>query len=45
MSKSNKIAPRNKVSLELLYHGLGHMYTRSLIDGYTEKFGKKFKSR
>ena len=31
MSKSKKLAPRKKVSLELLYHRLGHRYTRSLV--------------
>ena len=28
MSKLKKIAPRKKVALELLYHRLGHIYTR-----------------
>ena len=27
-AKSNKLAPRKKVALELLHHGLVHMYTR-----------------
>ena len=31
MSKSKKIAPRNKLSLELLYHRLGHRYNRSFM--------------
>ena len=33
MSKSKKIAPRNKVALGLLHHRLGHIYPRSLMDG------------
>ena len=33
MSKSKKIAPRNKVALELLHHGLGHRSIRSSLDG------------
>ena len=38
ISKSKKIAPINKVALELLHHILGHRYTRSFMDGYTEMF-------
>ena len=34
-SKSKKVAPINKVSLELLHHGLGHRSTRSLMAGDT----------
>ena len=33
MSKSNKIAPINKVALELLHHILGQIYTISLMAG------------
>ena len=40
MSKSKQLAPRNKVALELLHHRLGHISTRSLMDGDTEKFWK-----
>ena len=36
MSKSKKLSPRKKVALELLHLGLGHRYTRSLMDGDTE---------
>ena len=35
MSKSKKIAPRKKVALELLDYRLGHISTRSLMDGYS----------
>ena len=38
MSKSKKIAPRNKVALELLHHILGHRSTRLLIAGDTAIF-------
>ena len=31
ISKSKKVAPRNKVALELLYHILGHRSMRYLI--------------
>ena len=36
MSKSKKIAPRNKVALELLHQILGHRSTRSLMSGDNE---------
>ena len=38
ISKSNKVAPRKKVVLELLHHRLEHIYTRSLMAGYSEFF-------
>ena len=34
-SKSDKLAPRNKLSSELLHHRLVHRSTRSLMDGGT----------
>ena len=40
MSKSEKLAPRNKVALELLHHRLVHRSTISLMDGYTANFWK-----
>ena len=40
MSKSKKLAPRKKVALGLLYHILGHISTRSLMDGDTENVWK-----
>ena len=40
ISKSNKIAPRKKVALELLHHVSGHISTRSFICGYTANFWK-----
>ena len=36
MYKSKKIAPRRKVDLGLLHHGLGQKSTISLMDGDTE---------
>ena len=45
MSKSNKLAPRKKFSLELLHHRLGHRYTRSLMAGYNEMFWKEIELR
>ena len=39
-SKSEKLAPRKKVDLELLRHILGHISTISLIDGDTVHFGR-----
>ena len=33
--KSKKVAPRRKVSLEILHHILGHRSTRSLMAGDT----------
>ena len=44
-SKSNEVAPRNKVALELLHHTLGHRYIRSLMVGDTEKFWQDIKIR
>ena len=35
---SKKGIPENKVALELLYHGLGHRYTSSLMSGETAVF-------
>ena len=35
MSKSKKVVPKKKVALGLSHHRLGHIYTRSLMDGYT----------
>ena len=40
MSKPKKLAPRNKVALELLHHGLGHISTISLMVGDTENVWK-----
>ena len=40
MSKSNKIAPRNKGASGLLHHRFGRICTRSFIDGYTANFWK-----
>ena len=45
MSKSKKIAPRNKVALGLLHHILGHRSTRSLMDGETAKIWKDIELR
>ena len=45
MSKSKKIAPRNKVSLKLLHHRLGHRSTRSLMAGYTVKIWHEIELR
>ena len=39
-SKSQKQIPKRKVSFELLNQRLGYISTRSLLDGYTEKFWK-----
>ena len=33
MSKKNKFLAKNKIALELLNHRLGHISTRSLLDG------------
>ena len=38
--KSNKIAPRKKVALELLHHRLGHRSTRLLMYGDTSNVGR-----
>ena len=38
--KSKKISPRKEVALELLHHRLGHISTRSLMDGDTENLWK-----
>ena len=35
MSKTKKLAPRNKVALELFHQRLGHRSTRSLMAGDT----------
>ena len=35
MSKKNKFPARKKISLELLHQRLGHISTRSLLDGDT----------
>ena len=35
MSKTKKLPSRKKIALELLHHRLGHIYTRSLLAGYT----------
>ena len=40
MSKSKKLAPRNKVALVLLHHRLGHRSTRLLMAGDTTFFWK-----
>ena len=45
MYKSNKIAPRKKVDLELLHHRLGHRYTRSLMAGDTVNFWQDIELR
>ena len=39
-AKSKKIAPRKKVALVLLHHGLGQRSTRSLMAGDTENVWK-----
>ena len=36
MSKTKKLPSRNKITLELLHQRLGHRYTRSFLDGYTD---------
>ena len=43
--KSNKMAPRNKVSLELLHHRLGHKSTRLLMAGDTENVWQNIEIR
>ena len=35
ISKTKKLPSRNKIALEILYQGLGHRSTRSLLAGYT----------
>ena len=40
MSKSKKLAPREKITLELLHQRLGQRSTISLMDGDTEMFWK-----
>ena len=45
MSKTKKLAPRKKFSLELLHQRLGYRYTRSLIAGYTANFWKDIEIR
>ena len=45
MSKSKKIAPRQKVALELLHHILGHTYTISLMSGYNANVWKYIELR
>ena len=44
-AKSNKLAPRKKVSLELLHQILGHRYTRSLMAGDTENVWQNIEHR
>ena len=43
--KSKKLAPRNKVALELLHHRLEHRYTISLMAGNTENIWKDIEPR
>ena len=38
MSKTKKLAPRNKVALQFLHKRLGHRFTRSLMFGDTSNF-------
>ena len=45
MSMSKKIAPRNKVALELLHHRLGHRHTRSLMAVDTANFWQDIELR
>ena len=45
MSKSKKIAPRNKVALELLHHILGHRSTISSMAGDTANVWKDIELR
>ena len=45
MSKSNKLAPRKKIALELFHHILGHRSTRSLMSGDTTNVWKYIKLR
>ena len=40
MSKSNQIAPRRKIALELLHHRFRHRYIRSFMAGDTANFWK-----
>ena len=43
--ESNKLVPRKKVALELLYHILGHISTRSFMAGDTENVWKNIELR
>ena len=45
MSKSKKLAPRNKIALELLHLRLGHRYTIPLLDGNTANVWEDFELR
>ena len=45
MSKSKRIPTRYKVALELLYHRLGHRYTKSFSVGYTANVWKDIELR
>ena len=45
MLKSTKIGPKKKVALELLHHRLGHISTRSLMDGDTANVWKDIELR
>ena len=44
-SKPQNQIPEKKVSLKLLHHRLGHISTRSLLDGYTANVWKYFELR
>ena len=44
-TKTKKIVPRNKVSLEILNHIFGHRSTKSLIDGDTANVWHTFNLR
>ena len=45
MLKPKKIAPRKNVALELLHHTLGHISTRSFMDGDTVNVWKDIELR
>ena len=45
ISKSKKLAPRKKVSLELFQYGLGHRSTRPLMAGDTVNFWRDVELR
>ena len=44
-SKIKKLEHRKKIALEFLQHILGHIYTRSFMDVYTENIWKDVKLR
>ena len=44
-AKSKKVAPKKKIPLELLQHGLGHRSTRSLMVSDSAKFWHDIKLR